>query len=67
MANFRCYPGIWIKLMEDIKSLQNDHMLKAGEVLQVVKGPDRLGSYITFAGKKGIYPGGSTAYEPVYA
>jgi len=53
--------------MEDIKSLQNDHMLKAGEVLQVVKGPDRLGSYITFAGKKGIYPGGSTAYEPVYA
>ena len=52
MANFRLYPGLFVTVIEDLKTVPNSESLIVGEVLQVMY----TKFHVAFIGKNGAYP-----------
>lgn len=61
MANFRAYPGLWLKATED----HGPH-IKKDSVYQLIAAGQSFNTFFTFVGVQGLYKASGKGWEPMY-
>lgn len=68
MLNFRLYPGLFIKVLNDYDTVYPVENLKAGRILQIMGIQSSGVNYdVYFVGVNGSYPLYYLNLEPIYA